>query len=387
MRRFELGDAVAHPPPVDLELGLARAAPADAAGQPRERVVAPDQPRVEVLELGQLDLQLAVRRLGPLREDVEDQLGAVEDLEGGGVGDVDGLRRRQVGVEDDEVGHELHGAEQDVLELALADEGARVGIAAHLHRRVDDLDAGGARQLPELRERGLGLGARLPLAAHADQDGPLAPAGAAHRRGAGELLLEAPAARRPRRSRGRAPTARARPSRARPAGFSGQQVGQVDLAGKAVLLDLEGGHRVEPQQREVGVVVAGERLAAQVGVHEPQAAQAVGSGASAPDVGERELAGVADHDPLHVALAVEQHADLTVRLPGDLGEVARQLGRDDLSGVDAAAVGAAECVQLALLQPERVAVDLFHEVRGAYRPGGRGATRFGSLGQDPSPPE
>ena len=75
----------------------------DAAGQPRERVVAPHQPWIEVLELRQLDLQLAVGRLRPLREDVEDQLGAVEDLEGGGLGDVDGLGRRQVGVEDDEV--------------------------------------------------------------------------------------------------------------------------------------------------------------------------------------------------------------------------------------------------------------------------------------------
>ncbi len=139
----------------------------------------------------------------------------------------------------------------------------------------------------------------------------------------------------------------------------------MDLAGEAVLLDLERRHRVETQERQVGVVVAGERFAAQVGVHEPQPAQAVRTGAGAPDVGEGELAGVADHHPLHVPLAVEEHADLAVRLPGDLGEVARQLGRDHLPGVDPAAIGAAKGVELALLQPEGVSVDLFHEVPGA----------------------
>ena len=139
----------------------------------------------------------------------------------------------------------------------------------------------------------------------------------------------------------------------------------MDLAGEAVLLDLERRHRVEPQQRQVGVIVAGERLAAQVGVHEPQAAQAMAAGPGAPHVGQGELAGVADHHPLHVPLAVEEHADLAVRLPGDLGEVTRQLGGDHLPGVDAAAVGAAEGVELALLQPEGVAVDLFHGMPSA----------------------
>ena len=100
-------------------------------------------------------------------------------------------------------------------------------------------------------------------------------------------------------------------------------------------------------------------------MHQPQAAQAVRAGAGAADVGQVELAGVADHDRLHVPLAVEQHADLAVRLPGDLGEVARQLGRDHLLGADAAAVGAAEGVELALLEAEGVAVDLFHELPGA----------------------
>ena len=136
----------------------------------------------------------------------------------------------------------------------------------------------------------------------------------------------------------------------------------MDAPGLAVLADLDGAHRVEPQQREVGLVVAGQRLAVEVGVDQPQAAEAVRAGAAAPDVGQGELAGVADHDPLDVALAVEQHADLAADLAGDLGEVARQLGRDHLVGVDAPPVGAAQGVELGGLEAEGVAEDVVHQV-------------------------
>ena len=56
-----------------------------------------------------------------------------------------------------QVGHELHRAQQDVLELALADEVRGSGSRRMLDRRVDHLDAGGAGQLAQLGERGLGL--------------------------------------------------------------------------------------------------------------------------------------------------------------------------------------------------------------------------------------
>ena len=67
---FQMGDAIAHPAAIDLELRLARSAAADAAGQPREGLVPAHQARQEVLELGQFDLQLAVGAARALREDV-----------------------------------------------------------------------------------------------------------------------------------------------------------------------------------------------------------------------------------------------------------------------------------------------------------------------------
>jgi len=152
---LQLGDPVAHPAPVDLQLGLAGASPADAAGQPGQRVVALGQPGEQVLELGQLHLELAVRALGALGEDVQDELGAVQHLERGGLGDVPGLGRGQVLVEDDEVRHLLHGAEVELVQLAVADEVARVRFAAGLHHLVDDVHPGGAGQLRQLVEGGL----------------------------------------------------------------------------------------------------------------------------------------------------------------------------------------------------------------------------------------
>ena len=58
---LEPGHAVAGAPAVDLQLRLARAPAPDAAGKARQRHLGPlREPRQQVLELGQLDLQLAV---------------------------------------------------------------------------------------------------------------------------------------------------------------------------------------------------------------------------------------------------------------------------------------------------------------------------------------
>jgi len=113
------------------------------------------------------------------------------------------------------------------------------------------------------------------------------------------------------------------------------------------------------------VVVAGERLARRWVWTSPEAAEAVGARPGAPDVRQLERVSVADDHRLDVALAVEEHPHLAVGLEGDLGQVARQLGGDHLRGVHPAAVGAAERVQLALLEAEGVPVDVLHSPRGA----------------------
>ena len=139
-----------------------------------------------------------------------------------------------------------------------------------------------------------------------------------------------------------------------------QEVGPVHLAGKPVLEHLDGRHQVEPEQGQVGEVVARERLAVQVGVHQAQTAEPALAGAGAAHIRELQLAGVADHHRLHVPLAIEEDADLPVGLERHLGEVPGELRRDDHPGVDAASVGAAEGVELGGLEAEGVSEDVLH---------------------------
>ena len=78
-RRLQQRDAAPRDPAVGLELRLARAARADAAAEPLEVLPHAAHARQVVLELRELDLELALGADGVLREDVEDQLRAVDD--------------------------------------------------------------------------------------------------------------------------------------------------------------------------------------------------------------------------------------------------------------------------------------------------------------------
>ncbi len=73
-------DALPNAPAIGLELGLAGASGPDAAAKPRQGLTRPDEPRQEILQLRELDLQLPFPRARAAREDVEDELRAVHDL-------------------------------------------------------------------------------------------------------------------------------------------------------------------------------------------------------------------------------------------------------------------------------------------------------------------
>src|SRR5204863_2747637 len=96
-------DAMADTAAVRLQLGFAGAQGADPAALPRQRVARSDQPRHQVLELRQLDLQLAFTGPRAPGEDVEDELRPIDDLAIERPFEVAQLRRRQLVVEDDRV--------------------------------------------------------------------------------------------------------------------------------------------------------------------------------------------------------------------------------------------------------------------------------------------
>ncbi len=72
------------------------------------------------------------------------------------------------------LGVELHGAQDDLLELALAHDELGVEALAQLDDAVGDLDAGGAGELAQLAHALLGLvngAGALRLVADVDEDG------------------------------------------------------------------------------------------------------------------------------------------------------------------------------------------------------------------------
>jgi hypothetical protein len=103
-------------------------------------------------------------------------------------------------------------------------------------------------------------------------------------------------------------------------------------------------------------------------VHQAEATEAHLPRTGAPDVGELQLVSISDDDPFDLALPVEEHADLPVRLQRELRQVPGQLGADDLVRGDPTAVGVAELVEFAGLEAEGVPVQVF-QMRSPGQPG------------------
>ena len=156
---LEPRDAVAHAAAVDLELRLAGAAAADAAGEPREA-------RSRAARAAAAGTGAARARPGACRPAVAARCAKMSRISC-----VRSMTRRsrrsarlracagrEVVVEDHEIDVELEGADHELLELAGADQRARVDLrprAAAID--VDDLDAGRARQLAQLRDGVVGV--------------------------------------------------------------------------------------------------------------------------------------------------------------------------------------------------------------------------------------
>ena len=151
------GDAVARQAAVGLDLGLARATGADAADAAARAETLEVRPQAAhaghvVLELGQLDLELALGRVGVAGEDVEDQRGAVEDRQVELGFEVALLARRQLVVGHHDVGVRRLEQRLELVDLARAEVEVGVRLVADLHDLADRGHAGRAQQLAQLLE-------------------------------------------------------------------------------------------------------------------------------------------------------------------------------------------------------------------------------------------
>ena len=151
----EAGNAESDSPPVGLQLGFARSSGADARAEPRQRRADPRKSRKEILELRQLDLQLALSCPRPRREDVQDELGAIDDPSREHPLEIAQLPGCELVVEHDEVRFGfLYGASQR-LGLSSTEEQRRVGLGPLLNRPIHDRRPGSDHQAGQFVERAL----------------------------------------------------------------------------------------------------------------------------------------------------------------------------------------------------------------------------------------
>ncbi len=149
---------LAEEPAVGLELRFAGSAEADAAFLPLEVGPAADETRQLMLDLRELDLQLAFGAARAEREDVEDQARAIDDAAFERALEIALLRAGERMVEDDEIGAGFHAARRDLLDLAFARERRGVGSLAPAGHRARDRRAGGDGERVELRHALVGIG-------------------------------------------------------------------------------------------------------------------------------------------------------------------------------------------------------------------------------------
>ena len=176
---LERGDPVARQAAVGLDLGLARARSdpaADPAAEPLEVRPQAAHPREVVLELRELDLELALGGVRVGGEDVEDDRGAVDHRDPERGLEVALLARRELVVARDQVRVRATELVLQLLELARAEIGVRMRVLAVLDELPDAGDAGGPQQLVAARRGRRPRGREAPRSGtRADGRGPAAP--------------------------------------------------------------------------------------------------------------------------------------------------------------------------------------------------------------------
>lgn len=371
------GNPVADPASVDFQLGLSGATASDSTHQTGHLAPAASQSRQQVFQLGQFDLDAPLAGLRPLGEEVEDQLGAVDDLEIGRRIDRPDLRRGQLPIEDDHIGSQLERADDDLLELALADECSGVECGTSLEDLVEDDQSTGVGQLDQLVEGVPGIaGCTLLAGGDTDEQGAIPRVGGFARTTiAGHLRFEGvdqvekidlQLARQAGFEELEHPTLLTQPVclLLRALGLCRQEVGREDLSGETGLrVDFNRGHQIEPQECQIGEVVVGQLpLPAQMRVHTAQPVEPRLPETRPILCGKDNLRGIPDDDVLNVPFAIDEDADLAPNLVRKLRQLPCKLGRDDLVCRNTPLVDLLQSTNLVGFEPQRFSLNLRDEM-------------------------
>ncbi len=150
-------DALRDAAAVGFELRFARPTGADSAAQARHFFAVPGQSRQKITQLRQFDLHAALAGAGARRENIQNELRAVDDPRADRLFQIALLRGREVVIEDHHVGMNGSGFRRQFLHFALPDQRGRLGARPGLDHAGAD---GGSRrggQVGEFFERFLGL--------------------------------------------------------------------------------------------------------------------------------------------------------------------------------------------------------------------------------------
>ena len=169
---FQKRDAVFHDPAVGLEFFFPRSAHPRAPFLAAQVGPHTGQAGIQILVLRQLDLHARLGRLGPHRENIQDEQAAVEHLDIAEFAfEVTHLGRRQIIVED----NRIDGVGQDkllnLLQLAFAHKGAGIGPVEFLGKRFNRLHARRFGQESQFVQILFSLVGRLLLRDKGDQYG------------------------------------------------------------------------------------------------------------------------------------------------------------------------------------------------------------------------
>ncbi len=170
-------DPPSREPTVGLQLALSGAAGPDptaddscSAAESFEVLPHAAHAREVVLELRELDLELALGAPRVLREDVEDQLRPVDNACCQRVFELPLLRRRQVVVDEERLGPHILERPRELGQLPLPDVASLVWPGPLLDDLAHGLDAGGPRQLAKFAQLLFGIDVRPQ---HGDDEAPL----------------------------------------------------------------------------------------------------------------------------------------------------------------------------------------------------------------------
>ena len=154
---FQIVDFSADMTAIGFEFGFTRTARADTAAQTAHGNALAGQTGQHIAKLRQFDLQLALARTCSPGENIENEHGAVNRADVGGVFDVAHLNGGEFAVKDDEA--DVVGAAEfsDFLQKSRTHAGCRIGRGTLLHHHARDLRARRASQLPQFRHRFFGV--------------------------------------------------------------------------------------------------------------------------------------------------------------------------------------------------------------------------------------